>query len=277
MNKLVKQNKVLGLPSLIYSKDKPCLTCEKGKHHKASFKTKQNFSIKKCMHLLHMDLLGPVNPMSINHEKYTLVIVDEYSRQYQENYDISYYITPHNRSLTELIKDTQVPEVITPNEQNLPHTEDVKGLPNQINTEETQEQTVHNEQINYQPSEEPSRNNTRTSVPITKLSVPKVTQSQITHHASTSSHHAPLDRWSRDQHIELMNIIGEPTKGMLTRRMAAKLTAASASECLFADFLSKSEPKKVSEALKPPEWVDAMQEELNNFYRNKVWTLVHSL
>ncbi|GJW47895.1 retrovirus-related pol polyprotein from transposon TNT 1-94 [Tanacetum coccineum] len=34
---------------------------------------------KKCLHLLHMDLFGPVSPMS-NHEKYTLVIVDEYSR-----------------------------------------------------------------------------------------------------------------------------------------------------------------------------------------------------
>ncbi|GJU70296.1 retrovirus-related pol polyprotein from transposon TNT 1-94 [Tanacetum coccineum] len=37
-------------------------------------------SIKKCLHLLHMDLFGPVTPRSINHEKYTLVTVDEYSR-----------------------------------------------------------------------------------------------------------------------------------------------------------------------------------------------------
>ncbi|GJZ61413.1 retrovirus-related pol polyprotein from transposon TNT 1-94 [Tanacetum coccineum] len=80
INKLAKQNKVLGLPSLVYSKDKPCSTCEKGKHRRASFKTKQNFSIRKCLHLLHMDLFRPVSPVSINHEKYTLVIVDEYSR-----------------------------------------------------------------------------------------------------------------------------------------------------------------------------------------------------
>ncbi|GJS40090.1 retrovirus-related pol polyprotein from transposon TNT 1-94 [Tanacetum coccineum] len=59
INKLAKQNKVLGLPSLVYSKDKPCTTCEKGKHHRALFKTKQNFSIRKCLHLLHMDLFGP--------------------------------------------------------------------------------------------------------------------------------------------------------------------------------------------------------------------------
>ncbi|GJY54237.1 retrovirus-related pol polyprotein from transposon TNT 1-94 [Tanacetum coccineum] len=80
INKLAKQNKVLGLPSLVYSKDKSCTACEKGKHHRASFKTKQNFSIRKCLYLLHMDLFGQVSPMSINHEKYTIVNVDEYSR-----------------------------------------------------------------------------------------------------------------------------------------------------------------------------------------------------
>ncbi|GJS00632.1 retrovirus-related pol polyprotein from transposon TNT 1-94 [Tanacetum coccineum] len=80
INKLAKQNKVLGLPSLVYSNDKPCSACEKGKHKRASFKTKQNFSIRKCLHLLHLDLFGPISPMSVNHDKYTLVIVDEYLR-----------------------------------------------------------------------------------------------------------------------------------------------------------------------------------------------------
>nr|GEV03425.1 retrovirus-related Pol polyprotein from transposon TNT 1-94 [Tanacetum cinerariifolium] len=56
--------------------------------------------------------------------------------------------------------------------------------------------------------------------------------------------------------------------------MATKHTAALASECLFANFLSKIEPKKVFEALKHLGWIDAMQEELDQFYRNKVWTLV---
>ncbi|GJS89517.1 retrovirus-related pol polyprotein from transposon TNT 1-94 [Tanacetum coccineum] len=88
INKLAKQNKVLGLPSPVYSKDKPCIACEKGKHHRASFKTKQNFSIRKCLHLLHMDLFGPVSLMFINHEKYTLVIVDEYSRMVENQNDV---------------------------------------------------------------------------------------------------------------------------------------------------------------------------------------------
>ncbi|GKB50123.1 retrovirus-related pol polyprotein from transposon TNT 1-94, partial [Tanacetum coccineum] len=80
INKLAKKNLVIGLVLLVYIKDKACLSCKKGKHHRTSFKTKQTSFIKKCLHLLHMDLFGPVTPSSINHDKYTLVIVDEYSR-----------------------------------------------------------------------------------------------------------------------------------------------------------------------------------------------------
>jgi hypothetical protein len=34
------------------------------------------------------------------------------------------------------------------------------------------------------------------------------------------------------------------------------------------------EPVKVEKALEDEDWVMAMQEELNNFKRNQVWTLV---
>ncbi|GJX28188.1 retrovirus-related pol polyprotein from transposon TNT 1-94 [Tanacetum coccineum] len=77
INQLAKQNLFIGLPSLIYSKDKPCLSCEKGKHHRANFKTKQTSSIKICLHLLHIDLFRPITPKTINHEKYTLVLVTQ--------------------------------------------------------------------------------------------------------------------------------------------------------------------------------------------------------
>ncbi|GKB87047.1 retrovirus-related pol polyprotein from transposon TNT 1-94 [Tanacetum coccineum] len=80
INSLAKHNLVSGLPSLTFSKDKKCSACEKGKHHKASFKTKRSFSINKSLHLLHMDLFGPIKPQTINHNKYTLVIIDEYLR-----------------------------------------------------------------------------------------------------------------------------------------------------------------------------------------------------
>ncbi|GJR68895.1 retrovirus-related pol polyprotein from transposon TNT 1-94 [Tanacetum coccineum] len=49
------------------------------------------------------------------------------------------------------------------------------------------------------------------------------------------------EKWSQDKHIELVNIIGNPGVGMLNRAMAKKLSAASAHECLFVDFLSEEE------------------------------------
>ncbi|GKC10980.1 retrovirus-related pol polyprotein from transposon TNT 1-94 [Tanacetum coccineum] len=63
---------------------------------------------------------------------------------------------------------------------------------------------------------------------------------------------APQDRWSQDKHIKLVNIIGNPGAGMLTRAIAKQLSAALAHECLFVDFLLEEEPKKVFEALKHP-------------------------
>nr|GEW35458.1 retrovirus-related Pol polyprotein from transposon TNT 1-94 [Tanacetum cinerariifolium] len=89
INNLAKHNLISGLPSLNFSKDKNCLAREKGKHHRASFKTKRSFSINKSLHLLHMDLFRHVKPQTINHNKFTLVIVDEYSRG--RSPDISYF------------------------------------------------------------------------------------------------------------------------------------------------------------------------------------------
>ncbi|GJU19928.1 retrovirus-related pol polyprotein from transposon TNT 1-94 [Tanacetum coccineum] len=87
---------------------------------------------------------------------------------------------------------------------------------------------------------------------------------------------APQDRWSQDKLIDLVNIIGNPGARMLTRAMAKEVCVASAYECLFVDFLSEEEPKKVFEALQHPGWVNAMQDELNQFDRIKVWTLFHA-
>ncbi|GJS31769.1 retrovirus-related pol polyprotein from transposon TNT 1-94 [Tanacetum coccineum] len=379
INKLAKQKKVLGLPSLVYSKDKPCTTCEKEKHHRASFKTKQKFSIKKCLHLFHMDLFRPKSqapemimsfigmvenqndvkvkqiridngnefrnhklksfcdekvisqnfsspytpeqndvaerrnrtlieaartmlngsvlskhfwtdavrtacytqnisiivkrhdktsyeifkeripdisyfhmfkcPVFIHNSKnhlgkfdakaddvyflgYSSVskafrvyntrrqqIEETYHVTFDENSDVAYYIIPYGRSLIEITQENHVLKVIAHNEPKIPHTKDDEGPPDQINTEGTHEKNVQNDQMITQPTDVPLGNNTK-------------------------------DRWSRDQRIELVNIIGDLGEGMLTRSMAAKLIAASASECLFADFLSKIEPKKVSKVFK---------------------------
>ena len=71
--------------------------------------------------------------------------------------------------------------------------------------------------------------------------------------------------WSRDHPFEL--IIGDLDVGVRTR-------SATQNECMYYVFLSKMEPKKIEEALTDPDWVVAMQEELNQFEHQKVWKLV---
>ncbi|GJR22247.1 putative ribonuclease H-like domain-containing protein [Tanacetum coccineum] len=44
--------------------------------------------------------------------------------------------------------------------------------------------------------------------------------------------------------------------------------------CLFACFLSQLEPSSVAQALNNPDWVEAMQEEMQQFVNQEVWKLV---
>ncbi|GJY01764.1 retrovirus-related pol polyprotein from transposon TNT 1-94 [Tanacetum coccineum] len=72
-----------------------------------------------------------------------------------------------------------------------------------------------------------------------------------------------------------MNIIGEPLAGITTRSKIRDSNADLASKCLYVNFLFEMEPKKLIKALEEEEgWIIAMQEELNQFERNKVWSLV---
>ncbi|KAK1364655.1 hypothetical protein POM88_040216 [Heracleum sosnowskyi] len=80
MNDLVRKDLARGIPQVEFSKDGLCDACQKGKQKKASFKSKTESSIVQQLELLHMDLFGPVNVMSISKKKYCLVIVDDFSR-----------------------------------------------------------------------------------------------------------------------------------------------------------------------------------------------------
>nr|GEU33160.1 retrovirus-related Pol polyprotein from transposon TNT 1-94 [Tanacetum cinerariifolium] len=108
-----------------------------------------------------------------------------------------------------LHEENHVPEVIAPNEHDIPLIEDIEDRPDLINTEGTHELNVHDDQMINQPTDVPSGNN-----------------------------------------IEVLRLNTEP--------LILDLIAASASECLFVDFLCKIEPKRVSKALKHPGWIDAM-------------------
>ena len=67
--KLSRLNLVKGLPKLSYAKDFFCDACAKGKQSRSSFKSKRDITTSRILELLHLDLFGPSNCMSIG-EKY---------------------------------------------------------------------------------------------------------------------------------------------------------------------------------------------------------------
>ena len=62
-------------------------------------------------------------------------------------------------------------------------------------------------------------------------------------------------------------IIGDPNKGMVTRKRYVN-------HMKYMCFVCLCEPKNVKEGLLDEFWIKAMHEELEQFSRNNVWTVV---
>nr|GEU71954.1 retrovirus-related Pol polyprotein from transposon TNT 1-94 [Tanacetum cinerariifolium] len=80
INDLAKNDLVSSLPRFKYAKEHLCPFCEQGKSKRASHPYKPVPNSKQRLHLLHIDLCGPMRVASINGKRYVLVIVDDYSR-----------------------------------------------------------------------------------------------------------------------------------------------------------------------------------------------------
>ncbi|GKD99922.1 retrovirus-related pol polyprotein from transposon TNT 1-94 [Tanacetum coccineum] len=80
INHLAINGLVRGLLRLKFEKDHLCSACAMGKSKKQSHKPKSEDTNQEKLYLLHMDLCGPMRVASVNGKKYILIIVDDYSR-----------------------------------------------------------------------------------------------------------------------------------------------------------------------------------------------------
>ncbi|GJY46899.1 retrovirus-related pol polyprotein from transposon TNT 1-94 [Tanacetum coccineum] len=76
---LASKELVRSLPKLNFDQHF-CDACKIGKQAQVSHKAKNIVSTTRCLELLHMDLFGPSSVRSYGGNRYTLVIVDDYSR-----------------------------------------------------------------------------------------------------------------------------------------------------------------------------------------------------
>nr|GEU94551.1 retrovirus-related Pol polyprotein from transposon TNT 1-94 [Tanacetum cinerariifolium] len=328
INKLAKQNLVIGLPLLVYSKDKPCLLTMKStplsllmstqvyihnhKDHLGKFDEKADdgyllgYSLvskafrvfntrrqqtKETYHITFdesHDVIKFLKPSveNINIAKNERYPTDEYihrykpSQRFQTNINDVSFIEPYECHVLVVLEtkvssdqngQTHQNDHNDQNDQSIQNDEilndDHSEHSNYTNDEQIIDNILNTKDIQISkhsssPRVEDTSVHNTISIPNSSLSIPSMVTS------------APQNRWSQDKHIKLVNISSNPGAGMLTKAMAKELSAALAHECLFVDFLSEEEPKKVFELLQHPRWVDAMQDELKQFARNKVWTLV---
>ncbi|GKA00182.1 retrovirus-related pol polyprotein from transposon TNT 1-94 [Tanacetum coccineum] len=91
----------------------------------------------------------------------------------------------------------------------------------------------------------------------------------VVHTAAPNSKH--VTKWTKDHPLE--NIIDELERPVSTRLQLYE----QALFCYYDAFLTSVEPKNYKDALTQACWIEAMQEELNEFERLKVWELVPRL
>nr|GEV32496.1 hypothetical protein [Tanacetum cinerariifolium] len=281
INNLVKNNLVQDLPKMKFEKDHLCSACEQGKIHRKHHKSKMVVASNKPLYLLHMDLCEPMrvkrkssNP-SVSQISETLKkdLEDLFQKFYDEYFDSSKIM----KSSTTNVETSNVE--IPSNEEKVFH-ESFESF-----QEESSSSSLNDD---VQQSSEEVRVPSLNTQSITNNMIPNVDEANISHNvfnerledayfdASTSFHdpsnvhtfYQPYPhekKWTKDH--PLHNISGNPKSSVRTRGQLAN-------SCLFSCLLSSTKPANVAEALRDADWVSAMQDELDQFSRLKVWILV---
>nr|GFC16472.1 retrovirus-related Pol polyprotein from transposon TNT 1-94 [Tanacetum cinerariifolium] len=111
--------------------------------------------------------------------------------------------------------------------------------------------------------------------PLLGVPIPEVTSEQSSSTTSPQSNVQPNhpmthhnSKWTKDH--PLNNIIGQPSRPVSTRLQLHE----QALFCYYDAFLTSMKPKTYKEALTQACWIEAMQEELNEFERLEVWELI---
>ncbi|GJZ04291.1 retrovirus-related pol polyprotein from transposon TNT 1-94 [Tanacetum coccineum] len=101
---LASKELVRNLPKLKFDQHF-CDACKIGKQAHSSHNAKNIVSTTRCLELLHMDLFGPSALRSYRENRYTLVIVDDYSRKVEESLNVTFDETPPPSKTSLLVDD----------------------------------------------------------------------------------------------------------------------------------------------------------------------------
>nr|GEW22189.1 retrovirus-related Pol polyprotein from transposon TNT 1-94 [Tanacetum cinerariifolium] len=190
------------------------------------------------LHLLHMDLCGPMRIDSINGKRYVLVIVDDYSHYTWVHFirskdEAPEVIKTFLKRITILLQTKKIIETMNVSFDELfvmafEQRSLKRGLQSEL---DLLFEAMYDDYIGGQPS-------------ATARTVPAAQEPQTKDH--------PLEQ-----------VIGEPSRPVLTRNQLR----SDGDICMYALTVSTMEPKNVQEAMTDPAWIESMQEELLQFKR----------
>ncbi|GKB02737.1 retrovirus-related pol polyprotein from transposon TNT 1-94 [Tanacetum coccineum] len=262
---------------------------EMGKAKRSTFKTKTAPSSKGRLHLLHMDLCGPMRVESINGKKYILVIVDDYSR-----YTIQDHINePSSSKLVlnvvpladktdislqelELLFNLMYKEYFNAGNQSLSKSSALSNNLQQQDTQPTLNVQTTLELIIPPTDVNVEDNNTNQAedaqfeayIFINPFTLPRTEATEASsQNVDTSNMHTFYQRhrseyhWTKDHLLE--QVCGNPSKPVQIRRQLA----TDPKMCMFVLTVSTFEPKNIKETMADHAWIEAMQEELHQFDR----------
>jgi hypothetical protein len=198
------------------------------------------------------------------------VTLDESNGSQVEQVDSS--VVEKEDPLYEVIKQMSIGD-IRPQEDRATDDEDPQAVAAQISTDVLHRQGQHSPTKNQQGgSAAPSTSAAAPSTPTPPLQwlnlepIFEQEEAKSLEEEQGGVEHPRLCQTIQRNHL-VDNILGSIQKGVTTHSHLANF-------CQYYSFVSSLEPLKVEQALGDPDWVMAMQEELNNFKRNQVWNLV---
>ncbi|GJX05514.1 hypothetical protein Tco_0191430, partial [Tanacetum coccineum] len=168
--------------------------------------------------------------------------------------------------------EAPVPAVSTGSPSSTNVDQDAPSPTNSQTTPETQPPVIPNdvEEDNHDIEVTHMYNDLFFSVPIPEVHYDQSSSSDIIHIIVHPDHQISehTSKWTKDHPLE--NIIGELDRPVSTRLQLHE----QALFCYYDAFLTAVEPKTYKDAVNQSCWIEAMQEELNEFERLEVWELV---
>ncbi|GJW94724.1 retrovirus-related pol polyprotein from transposon TNT 1-94, partial [Tanacetum coccineum] len=258
---LASKELVRNLPKLKFDQHF-CDACKIGKQAHVSHKAKNIVSTTRCLELLHMDLFGPSAVRSYGGNRYTLVIVDDYSRKptldYFRVFGSKCFILNTKDYLTKFD----------------PKSYEGVFLGYSQNSKAYIILNKHTRKI------EESLNVTFDETPPPSKTSPLVDDDLDEEEAIREIEKKNLENVVEDETLEIDEIVNikesrnHPLENVIGNLNQRTLRSQAQNQSNFYCFISTIEPKNVNEALGDESWIVAMQEELNQFIANDVWELV---